>query len=121
MNNRKDNSADNKVLGYFIVFFLGCMVSLLLVHHLIIKKKDERQVNLVTNLVYDVKSSMKEGSMLIADQCKDLGYAYIPTSETAGIYIKCDQSTIYEVAGNEATEYSKEVKVFAAKRMKEKQ
>lgn len=120
MESTKDSKIDQKVLGYFIVFFLGCMTSLLLTHHLIIKKKDERQVRLVTNLVYDVKSSIKEGSMLIADQCKDLGYAYIPTSESAGIYIKCDQSTIHEVAGNEATQYGKEVKVFAAKRMKEK-
>ena len=105
----------NQILFNFVWFFIGMLASFAALNYTIVKPHTTRANQIVNTVVQDAKKLERYGAMTMVTQCKELGYAFVATSESQGYMIDCSKSSVQTVAGDQFTRINGQFKEFSSK------
>lgn len=104
-----------EVLKYFLVFSVGSIFSLLVVHTFVIEPQTSKSTEIVKAVISDATKSRTLGAQTVINQCKDLGFAFVPATENSGYLLRCSGDEIEPVDQEMYLELSQSVKQYSSK------
>ena len=104
------------ILKFFCAFAIGALLCLFAVHSFIIQPQAAKSQQIVRTVVSDASQSRVVGARGVVDQCKELGFAFIPASDNTGYLLKCSEDTVEDVSDEAFIELSNTVKQYSSRR-----